>query len=92
MRRSLLEKLACPYDNHELTLQEFKKDKHDNITEGLFSCSRCHRFYPIVYGIPIFTPDEYREAALEKPLLERWGLTLQNPETFKKLPVPLKEE
>jgi hypothetical protein len=30
------------------------------------------RIYPVVKGIPIMSPDEYREFKLEQPLLKRW--------------------
>lgn len=77
MRTSFIEKLCCPQDKHELELQIFKKDANGNILEGLFTCPECKRYYPIIYGIPIMTPDEYREKALEAPILEKWGLPIE---------------
>ena len=35
------------------------------------SCGQCQRIYPIAKGIPIMSPDEYRNFKLEQPLLER---------------------
>ncbi len=77
MRTSFIEKLCCPQDKHELELQIFEKDANGNILEGLFTCPECKRYYPIIYGIPIMTPDEYREKALEAPILEKWGLPIE---------------
>lgn len=77
MNPSLLKKLCCPVDKADLKLQIFLKDENGEIIEGLFTCPECQRYYPIVYGIPIMTPDEYREKALEEPILARWGLQLE---------------
>jgi len=82
MRNSLLNKLCCPQDKHDLDLQVFVKREDGAVQEGLFTCSHCGRYYPIVYGIPIMTPDEYRERALEEPLLKKWGLSLGSGEKF----------
>jgi len=79
MKLSLLEKLCCPQDKNELELKIFKQVE-DEIIEGIFTCPDCKRYYPIVYGIPIMTPDEYRQKELEIPLLNRWGLQLQEKE------------
>ncbi|MBF8964180.1 hypothetical protein I0P70_13070 [Pontibacter sp. FD36] len=80
MRLSFLDKLCCPVDKHELTLQIFAQQENGDITEGLLTCPTCKRYYPIVYGLPIMTPDEYREKALEEPILKKWGLSLDETE------------
>ena len=67
-----MKKLCCPFDKHDLELQVFLKNGSGDILEGLLTCSACRRYYPIVYGIPIMTPDEYREKALEEPIIRRW--------------------
>jgi uncharacterized protein YbaR (Trm112 family) len=59
-------------DKADLTLEVFTKDTTDHITEGILTCPKCKRYYPIVCGIPVMTPDEYREQQFEAPLLERW--------------------
>lgn len=64
-------------DKADLNLQVFLKDENGEIIEGLFTCPDCQRYYPIVYGLPIMTPDEYREKSLEAPILEKWGLKLE---------------
>lgn len=88
MKLALLEKLACPVDKGELKLKTFV-EKEDAVQEGLLTCRICGRYYPIVYGVPIMSPDEYRERALEEPILKRWGLQLSD-KNFK-LPVSLTE-
>lgn len=85
MKTSLLEKLCCPVDKHELAFQSFVKDENGDIIEGLLTCPECRRYYPIVYGIPIMTPDEYREKSLEEPILAKWGLSLESRDSRKLL-------
>jgi uncharacterized protein YbaR (Trm112 family) len=82
MTDSLLNKLCCPIDKQDLTLQIFLKKEDGSIVEGLLTCSHCGRYYPIVYGIPIMTPDEYREKALEEPILKKWGLKVETDTQF----------
>jgi len=82
MRRQFLDKLACPMDKSDLSIKIFKENEHE-IMEGILTCAQCGRYYPIVQGIAIMSPDEYRESKLEAPLLERWGETqLINGEAF----------
>lgn len=82
MKKTLLNKLCCPQDKQDLTLQTFVKLEDGSVQEGLLTCSQCGRYYPIIYGIPIMTPDEYRERALEEPLLQKWGLSIGIGEKF----------
>jgi uncharacterized protein len=79
MKLSFLDKLACPFDKHDLSIRIFKQE-NDEILEGIFECSHCKRYFPIVHGIPIMSPDEYRQPELEAPLLKKWGenLTVKN--------------
>lgn len=88
MKQSLANKLCCPFDKGDLDLKVFVKDIEGNITEGMFTCDRCKRYYPIVYGVPIMSPDEYRERMLEAPLLEKWEakLNARFAEDFRLLP------
>lgn len=80
MRKGFADKLCCPMDKQELDLHVFYIDEVENeegdIREGLLICPQCERYYPVIYGIPIMTPDEYREPALEAPTLEKWGISL----------------
>ena len=90
MRREFADKLCCPMDKQELELHIFHieeiENDEDEILEGLFICPECQRYYPVIYGIPIMTPDEYRETALEAPLLEKWGIP-QSQEQSTRLPL-----
>lgn len=72
MTPSLIAKLCCPFDKHDLELETFTRDTDNNIIEGMLSCTHCRRYYPIVYGVPIMSPDEYRQQELELPMLKRW--------------------
>ena len=76
MQRKLLDKLCCPFDKSDLELTVFHEDEHGEIYEGLLNCPTCNRYYPIIFGIPIMSPDEYRERQFELPVLQRWGLMI----------------
>ncbi|CAM4109541.1 hypothetical protein EWU23_03715 [Cytophagaceae bacterium 50C-KIRBA] len=71
MKQETINKLCCPFDHEDLQLTIISKDIQENIVEGMLVCPSCKRVYPIVSGIPIMSPDEYREFRLEQPLLER---------------------
>lgn len=73
MRIETIKKLCCSFDKADLQLTVISKDVQENIIEGILFCSECKRIYPIVSGIPIMSPDEYREFKLEQPLLEQWA-------------------
>ena len=72
MRNETIKKLCCPFDKAGLDLTTIIKDINENIEEGFLVCNECRRIYPIVRGIPVMSPDEYREFRLEQPVLERW--------------------
>jgi len=72
MRLETIQKLCCPFDKADLTLSIITKDNQDSILEGILSCAGCNRVYPIITGIPIMSPDEYRDLKLEQPILEKW--------------------
>jgi uncharacterized protein YbaR (Trm112 family) len=78
MRQSTIDKLCCPFDKADLELQVIAKDFDENIIEGILTCKTCNRYYPIVKGVPIMSPDEYREQQLEQPMLENWKEHLQD--------------
>jgi len=83
MRIETIEKLCCPFDKSDLILRIITKDDKDNVLEGLLTCADCKRFYPIVSGIPIMNPDEYRDFKLEQPMLEKWEKFLNGKEAKK---------
>lgn len=72
MKLATLNKLCCPFDKNDLSLQIITQDLQENIHEGLLICKECNRYYPIIKGIPIMNPDEYRELKLEQPVIESW--------------------
>lgn len=72
MKQSTIDKLCCPFDKADLTLKIIAQDLEENIHEGMLTCDECKRYYPIINGIPIMNPDEYREFQLERPHLENW--------------------
>lgn len=76
MTESLAKKLCCPIDKHDLELNVFTEGDNGEILEALLSCPECKRYFPVIYGIPILIPDEYRDESLEKPLLKEWGFKL----------------
>ena len=73
MRKETRYKLCCPFDKNDLELTVVTRSIDDAILEGILSCTSCNRVFPIISGIPIMNPDEYREFHLERPLLERWS-------------------
>ncbi|WP_316799626.1 Trm112 family protein [Pedobacter frigidisoli] len=74
MRTKTIEKLCCPFDKKDLNLDIFVKDIDSNVLEGVLTCMECKRKYPIVHGVPIMSPDEYRQIELEQPIMEKWKL------------------
>lgn len=72
MKKDFLNKLCCPFDKDDLDLKIFVEGTEGEIIEGLFTCKKCKRYFPIVSGIPIMTPDEYRQQQLEAPILKKW--------------------
>ncbi len=74
MRLKTIEKLCCPFDKSNLDLQVLVKDTDQNVLEGIFTCTACKRKYPIVYGVPIMAPDDYRQIKLEQPIMEQWKI------------------
>lgn len=73
MRTSTIDKLCCPFDKNDLELTTITKDVKGKIIDGFLSCKKCSRIYPMIKGIPIMNPDEYREFKLEAPLMEKWS-------------------
>ncbi len=77
MTLEFAQKLCDPYDKSELQLEVYLKDENGEILEGLFTNPQSGRYYPIVHGIPIMTPDEYREEWLERNFLQKRGLDVK---------------
>jgi len=81
MKPSLAEKLCCPIDKHDLEIKIITQNDEGEIIEALLSCPECRRYYPVIYGVPIMTPDEYRDKTIEAPTLKRWSKVLGEPVT-----------
>ena len=77
MKPDTIKKLCCPFDHADLRLTIIVQEVDGDVKEGFFTCTACHRIYPIVMGVPIMSPDEYREFQLEKPLLDKWSAHLE---------------
>jgi uncharacterized protein len=77
MRTKTINKLCCPFDKSDLKLTIIRHEMGGNILDGILSCKSCDRVYPIVKGIPVMSPDEYREQKLEQPLLDSWKIHLR---------------
>lgn len=76
---TIKDKLCCPFDKSELSFDAITIDKvTENVIEGILTCKTCKRTYPIISGIPIMVPDEYRESSLEQPLLKKWQTQIAN--------------
>lgn len=72
MRKEIINKLCCPFDKTDLTLKIMTyNEENQDILEGVLHCNTCQRIYPIICGIPIMTPDEYREKSLEEPIIKK---------------------
>lgn len=77
MRQETIKKLCCPFDKAEIDLTVITQDIDHNIIDGFLTCNECKRIYPIIKGIPIMSPDEYRELKMEQPLIDKWKLHLK---------------
>ena len=71
MEKRIINKMCCPFDHSDLRLTIFREE-NEIVQEGLFTCPKCARYYPIITGIPIMSPDEFREPDFERPFLEKW--------------------
>lgn len=79
MNYKTIAKLCCPFDKADLNLTSITTNAEgDDVLEGFFTCTTCKRIYPIVKGVPIMTPDDYRERSLEQPLYDKWQKQLEN--------------
>jgi uncharacterized protein YbaR (Trm112 family)/ubiquinone/menaquinone biosynthesis C-methylase UbiE len=63
MRRSLVEKLACPECRGSIEVAESRHENELRILQGMLRCVACGQRYPIDQGIPrmVKAPDDVRE-------------------------------
>jgi len=64
-------------DKHDLEITVITETEEGSVLEALMTCPECKRYYPVIYGIPVMIPDEYRDKSLEVPELKKWGYELQ---------------
>ncbi|MFW9954786.1 MAG: Trm112 family protein [Candidatus Thorarchaeota archaeon] len=85
MKHWLMEILICPmkdckselnleiYEAHQMELEE---EQIEEIDEGLLTCPKCGRWYPVISGIACLLPDDLRisgkQHAEETKFLEKW--------------------
>ncbi|MCA5005476.1 Trm112 family protein [Sphingobacterium bovistauri] len=74
MKISTIHKLCCPFDRADLKLEVIEQTIEHDVRTGSLSCSLCKRFYPIISGIPIMSPDEYRDVEVENVYYENLNL------------------
>ena len=92
MKRRLLDILACPIDKHyPLELLEFKA-ADENISDGVLTCSKCGRYYPIVDEIPVMLPDELRSKREDLEFLSKWRDKLPESTVYSGKPFALNME
>ena len=66
MTPETISKLCCPIDKSDLLLNVMVRDLNQNVLMGKLTCQTCNRVYPIIHGVPILAPDEYRQPILEQ--------------------------
>ena len=63
--------LACPIDKYyPLELKIFEES--EEVIEGIITCKKCLRWYPIKEEIPEMLPDELRDRKQELSFLKKW--------------------
>jgi uncharacterized protein YbaR (Trm112 family) len=55
MKKDMIDILCCPTCKGDLSL-DIKKEEHDEIIEGFFTCKKCNCTYSIEDGIPNLLP------------------------------------
>lgn len=66
-----MEILACPIDKHH-PLELLVFEEKDEIIEGLITCPKCLRWYPIRDEIPEMLPDELRKENEDMHFMKKW--------------------
>lgn len=65
MDKSTLERICCPFDKSDVQLKMIEQSVEGKVIFGYLNCPTCQRIYPIISGVPIMTPDEYRDELFE---------------------------
>ncbi len=61
------------------------------INEGIMTCDKCQRWFPIIETIPQMLPDEVRKEKKDVPFLQKWKDDIEDWVLFKGKPFNLKE-
>jgi len=72
MQRRLLDILACPIDKYYPLQMIELNASGDKVVDGVLSCDKCKRFYPIMDEIPVMLPDELRNKKEDLEFLAKW--------------------
>lgn len=62
MKRKLLDFLACPTCQEDLTLKDVTQTLDEEIITGQLYCAPCQKIYPIIKGVPRFVTDNLESA------------------------------
>jgi len=91
MKKKLMDILACPIDKHyPLELHVF--EEKEEIVEGIITCPKCLRWYPIRDEIPEMLPDELRTEKEELLFLQKWKEKIPQKILLEGKPFNLKEK
>jgi SAM-dependent methyltransferase len=83
MKKRLLEILICPDCRGNLKLRPFIEDKE--VEEGILSCCKCEKRYPIIQSIPRMLPPRMINKQLLRYFTEKYGKDiLSHDTTFQK--------
>ncbi len=74
MTAETIAKLCCPIDKSDLISEVMIRDINQNILMGKLTCNKCNRVYPVIHGVPVMVPDEYRQPALEQQVVAQYQL------------------
>ncbi len=78
MTQKTISKLCCPFDKNDLELTKIIHEISGEVIEGFLICQQCNHIFPIIKGIPILIPDEYRDHNLEENFYQRWKSYFKN--------------
>lgn len=60
MKGELLKILSCPYNEDSHLEMRVRKKENNEIIEGVLTCEKCERIFPIISGVPYLLPDDFK--------------------------------
>lgn len=72
MKKSILSILCCPSCGRGLSLSVLKKEGKETV-DGILSCCKCKKRYPVIAGIPRMLPSSMINSALMSGFRKRYG-------------------